>query len=1214
MPSPIDLLPTPLSSLLRSTSEDGSLGPLEPAALHAALARMPRSTWLRLGADCHTQGFMALDKEFQSLAARSSSSTSSSIAARPSTASSRARTQTNQDNPGVLPRIAHSILHFSPSLRKGHSAVATHGSGSVDTPLLWQLFYVYKQCYLVDTSNDSLSRTKPLTKPQGSPQSWQLYFLKSACPDVFVMAVLEYFLQYGRRRGFEYDIPRELVESIDFELCSSSGPAKLAVQAWIQTIIACRRYVKTNNISNQSIQSARRAMLLSISSLANNSTAAAANTEDHIEGSVKAAATSGSETTGDDNNDAKAPTETDSDPEEGELPEESTDSNTTDPKLEQDLVGQEMALHLSNACTALEVFFESGPGKDLPKLQALLQQELAADAKAYSKPGQGAAGSERGIKRAGAVAGIGSGTGVGSKASGGITGMDGLDAKKRIKLSGIDTPGSALAGTTIAPPLITRSQAPGTVRPNTVAPQSLASIVVTTALAKTGLTHPLIVPTVILGTENGEPGVIRSSSHFLNQALTGFLSSTSSAIHSYHHHHATSTLSISGSGNQQAKLSNPLWSPVLGLNYLPQAYSKYTPLFATEIERWMTLMGHLGGAVFSEKLVSLIKAVYPTDQKFLLDQVLVEYMCWEGTNGSERDDIEALRAVGDTMIAPFSAALLVAGEKTQGKAGEWLVETIMNALVSLVIKPEESTTYLEPGSKRWTERMEVSEETDSSGASMEGVVSTGDSNTGAGVGVGSNFGTGTGVGTGMGIGAANRAKRRRIRTMYNRRVSPFYATLAMFQPKRVATRAVGMLYFSNEEAERITKSGLKGKDAKAGVGFGGGPGGIGVGGAGGGIAGSGSLLRADAETLTAEKLTSSGNAPEVEELIQLANESNKFLKAAETEDPELMRLSSKARRRLYRQMRKLSQQQSKLGQAPGVPDPRESLRGSFMDVINQSTGGANANRPPGSTQAGTSVEKSTETTINDQSMVEASKGDSVIGSDSQSNRNTHIPPVSNSNENNSVSRGDVTNSTNAAGATEGKDSEMKEEHDSTTALKEEIEDENEDEIAIQLAKQVEVNRTVCQAPFRVLMLILQSLTRMNQTGALDAWITDALSGTVSELRVLYFEWLLSTMINSGYPSPTFTLSSMSISRSGSVSSLTAQGTAGAQQQQQQQQQQRQQQEEEILRLLGVLVVAQGIGQEPLRTALERVEAKQNKMDGKEIEIIWNKVRQLLGTS
>ncbi|KAF8942812.1 hypothetical protein BGZ52_012231, partial [Haplosporangium bisporale] len=176
-----------------------------------------------------------------------------------------------------------------------------------------------------------------------------------------------------------------------------------------------------------------------------------------------------------------------------------------------------------------------------------------------------------------------------------------------------------------------------------------------------------------------------------------------------------------------------------------------------------------------------------------------------------------------------------------------------------------------------------------------------------------------------------------------------------------------------------------------------------------------------------------------------------------------------------------------------------------------------------------------------------------------------------------------------------------------------------DDQALTLAKEAGAGRQTCNAPFRVLMLVLKHLTRMNQAGALDAWISDAISGTVPALQVRYFEWLLSHLVPiSAVLKPTGkeTIESAQNQRyhQRQIRAMTAI-------------------QEEVWRLVKVLVAAPGIGHDPAKAALAHVTARvpldnkgaaENEGEGEaepgvmmetdgggEGGQIWNEVKQLL---
>ncbi|KAG0020501.1 hypothetical protein BGZ80_004104 [Entomortierella chlamydospora] len=1098
------LLPEAILSLLSSKSDAPSTMSSDSMTLKAQLKRIPRSKWLRLGSECHNAGFAS-----DAAAALKSHKPAVSSVSIFSTAATAARAAALLYDSGI-PRILGTIVHRQAAVSESSKELEQE-QGSL---ILWSL---YKYCKLHCaregnirslSSKGGKSRSTYSTSPPIDQKPWQLEFLKSACPEVVVIAFADAYIEYGPRHGFERDLPTDLIEALDFEWRSNSGLSKRAVLALIQTLIACRRYVK-NNSSIDAKQATTKG-------LGSGPATSVANSTDPVT---------------DENN--------------------SVEQSRNEQEHEK--ACHQLALTMAEACVALEVFFDTERGRNLPKLITLYQQELAADAKLQSRSGQAGAGVDRGIKRHGVgAAGAGSGT-LGS------TGADPMDtaARKRFKSGGNETGliGSTPTTMAAAPPLLAPSPTP---------------TLLSAASPSTSSGHPTASSTTL-----------KTSSHFVDQALTGY----SSAVVTQ----TTPAAATSSSANAQqlAKLNNPLWSPVMGLTHLPQWPTKYAAQVESELERWISLLGHMDGAVFSEKLVGLIKSVYPSDQKFLLDQILIDYMCWEGSGGREREVAEPAFDVAKYLKENIpllvstdgSNSVMSPGIRGGGggapnpdiKTGEWVTETIMSTLVSLVIKPEESSTFLEPGSKKWIEVIEVPVEVEDDPSSSTGIAaaaSTSTSGTVAAAGFGdppSSSGTTVAPTTTATTSAAapshrpsaamGGAKKRRVRNLYNRRVSPFYAVLAMFQSKRVVGRVTGMLYSGSGELASHY-------DVNVGSNAGGG---------GTVEPGAGGVIGIDAQEL----LKQVGDTPAFPKLATAQTGE------LEEPDPDVAKLD---RRRLKKQKRKekktllrLRQQYQRRHGQGGDLDAEEGddsrarlLAGGDIDIDEQLAG------------------------------VEALQRYN-INNDSGDVHNAEREPRTKEGEEESSNMEGIEQDTNieAPPSPQGPDGAQQDEWIAEAA---------EEEDALELAKQVEASRVVCQAPLKVLMFILQYLTRANQAGALDSWITDALSATLPTLQEQYFEWMLCNMVTakstpqalSGPPPP---LPSSAAAPSGAEANQDQGETVVF--------------EEELLRLLSVLVAAQGIGYEPAKTALEAVErARQKVVDSlKDQEIqessYWTRAKTLL---
>ncbi|KAF9960061.1 Eukaryotic translation initiation factor 4E type 2 [Mortierella alpina] len=1119
-----------------------------PTELRAQLNKIPRRSWLKLGAECHNTGFAAeiALTVVSKPTASSSMSISAMAAAKAAAAAGPALNLANG-----LPKIVETIQrrrqqHTSRLASLSSSSLSLSSSLSSDTQqpraLLWDMYFFYRDHCSSNGSNNnsnnsnSQTRAGRVTKSKSassalstsSSPAWQLQFLKSACPEVIVLAFADAYLEHGPKRGYvDRDVPNDLVQVLDYEWRSDSAPARRAVLALVQTMIACRRHIKALNSSTIDL-------LSSGTKPSNGITGIAAKRD--LSGSAAAAT----------------------------APQVEGDQQQQQQKAVFEDGCHQLAKTLADACSSLEVFFTTETGRTLPKLQSLLQQELTADIKAHSKTGP--AGLERGIKRpAASSSSLG---GIGGRDMG-AAGPDALDpvTKKRLKET-----------STGSPSLLSRqgSHDSDSVKSSPALSSSSSSL-------SKGIGNEALEDQVFLGT-------LLSTKHILERAQTGQIAANNAAQQQQQqqqqllpHQQTTSASSnLSSLGQQQqAKLSNPLWSPILGLNYLPQAPQKYMVQVEAELARWISLLGHMDGVVFNDKLTSLIRAVYPSDQKFLLDLLLIEYMSWEGTEGQELMDVDDMAAPAFLEDAvhhhPVNNKSITAGpegaKKSRGstlKSGEWILEVILGAFVGLVMKPEDSNTYLEPGSKKWSESIEVLEDEEEeegdeegggtlglgcSAGEVSGTSATSASTTAATAaasGMKSSNATVASTETGtssaattttatparssiaMGGGSAMMAKKRRMRTLYNRRVSPFYATLLMFQPKRVVGRVQGVLYLSHEELDssqpEISSNpgagGVAGKDAEA-------------------------LLRQATET---------------------ANQLKTSLAVDKTEpSPEEQIRSRMELKKLRRQQRKAHRKGRYAKKIDLDADP---------DAQAASSGHNNTHAMTGKWRDKNRSDYDAELDMHDDEK-ESAFGHPTTGTGAGASTGAGS---SNNNANNAVKTEDVERKdvVMSEAGDDGGHAELDSDvlsaslafnpQDHYQGWMEETLEEDE----LLLAKRAETSRVVCHAPFKVLMFILQYLTRMNQAGALDAWITDALSGTAFVLQVQYFEWVLSTLLLPQKTSGRFSSSSTS------SSSTTRPATKGAADGVVLL-------EEELLRLLPLLIAAPGIGHKPVKTARSVIE-------------------------
>ncbi|KAF9561377.1 hypothetical protein EC968_005784 [Mortierella alpina] len=1164
-----DLIPASLSSYLNlttsgdnsnhSSNHDPSSRVVDPSSfteLRTQLNKIPRRSWLKLGAECHNSGFAAeiALTVVSKPTASSSMSISAMAAAKAAAAAGPALNLANG-----LPKIIETIERR----RQQHmnkvvppSSLLSSDTQQQPRALLWDMYFFYQDhcSSSSNSSNHRHSRAVRETKlksassssfSSSAPAAWQLQFLKSACPEVTVLAFANAFLEYGPKRGFvDRDVPIDLVQFLDYEWRSDSAPARRAVLALVQTMIACRRYVKAiNNNTIDPVPSGTKP-------------------SPGIPGLGAKRGGSGPASA------APVPQET------GAQQQQKADFENG---------CHQLAKTLADAWSSLEVFFSTETGRTLPKLQSLLQQEMAADIKAHSKTGP--AGLERGIKRPAASS---SSLGMAGSRDMGAAGPDALDpvTKKRLKET---TPFGS-------PSQLARqgSNDSDSVKSSPALSSSSSS------LSKGAGNDTL---------EDRPPiGTLLSTKHILERIQTGQLAANNAAqqqqqqlLPSQQTAVATSSLSSLGQ-QQQAKLSNPLWSPILGLNYLPQSPQKYMVQVEAELARWISLLGHMDGVVFNDKLTSLIRAVYPSDQKFLLDLLLIEYMSWEGTEGQELLDMDSMAAppfLEDAFhhqVSNRSSTTEPNGKHHKGssstlKSGEWILEVILGAFVGLVMKPEDSNTYLEPGSKKWSESIEVLEDEDedeneegdgragavggASGVISKSTTAGTTTATAGAAGVKSANATATSTESGtssttttttparpsiaMGGGSAMMAKKRRMRTLYNRRVSPFYATLLMFQPKRVVGRVQGVLYLSHEELDSSQAEVSSNPGA-------------------GGVAGK------DAEAL-------------LKQATETAHQLKTSLAVDKTEpSPEEQIRSRMELKKLRRQQRKAHRKGRYAKKIDLDADPDAQA----ANASHNSHG-----------MAGGKWRDKTKSDYDAELDMHDDEKDSATSHSTGPGIGTH-PSAGNNNN----------NSSNASAAVktedERKDVVMSEAGDDGGHAELDLDvlsaslafnpqdhyqgwmEETLEEDELLLAKRAETARVVCHAPFKVLMFILQYLTRMNQSGALDAWITDALSGTAFVLQVQYFEWVLSTLL---FPKK---VTGRSTSASSRPTTTATKGVAAADGVVLL--------EEELLRLLPLLMAAPGIGHKPVKTARSIVEQTLHHLQDQTMEDVRSEYSQTASES
>ncbi|KAK3826541.1 MAG: hypothetical protein JOS17DRAFT_750454 [Linnemannia elongata] len=645
----------------------------DPARLRAALVKISTSTWLRLGAVCHNEGFAA---EIRELLPKAKSSSGH--------ASELTEKQQNQilylEN--GMPRIVSTIQRHcrrDPQVIQGE-------------PLLWRMYLVYREHMPKVDNKKRAHRTGGRTYTAAATTTtppWQLEFMKSGCPEIMLLAFHDTFMEHGERVGYENNIPKVLVEALDYEWSSGTSAAKRSVQGLIQVLQGCLRYRKTGDTET--------------------TTAAGV-------GSV-GLGVGGSG---------------------GFIPPGAIRDRDSMP-LDRELVKaiRHMTLILAEADSALQVFLESEAGQNFPRLREAFLQELEGQ-----KPKIG----EKPVRKIGGLLGY-------------TPSPDAGIAKKRVDvLMGDDTPeGSPSIGST------------GHDSPMAFTSPIWPANPLAAAARKEEPKRPLNDAT------DSTPKKLRTASQLVEYATSGSwpdnnpTSSTSQTL----------TTLTARAQSKLNKMNNPLWSPILSLNFFPQAPNKYETQLESELERWISLCGHMDGAVFADKLVSLIKDVYPSDQKFLLEQILVEYMCWDETEGRERDSGEM--AVYSSVSSGYVCQLTKPVPRVGFKSAEKAVDTIMGALVALVIKPEENLSHVVRRTHRWLEPIELVPSDVPVDQKHEVVEDSS-----------------------VKSAADAKGKKRKTRNLYNRRVSPFYAILSLFKPKRVEGRVTGMLYLTEQDIKDRT--------------------------------------------------------------------------------------------------------------------------------------------------------------------------------------------------------------------------------------------------------------------------------------------------------------------------------------------------------------------------------------------------------------------------
>ncbi|KAH7048840.1 hypothetical protein BKA57DRAFT_462449 [Linnemannia elongata] len=670
----LGLLPHDIVAILESEHHHNNNTQPDPVRLRSSLVKINTSTWLRLGAVCHNEGFAA---EIRELLPKAKSSTG------------HARELSEQQQSHILylengmPRIVNTI----------HCHCRRDPQVIQDEPLLWRMYLVYREHMPKVDNRKRVHRTggrAHKTAAMMTATPWQLEFMKSGCPEIMLLAFHDIFVEDGERVGYETNIPKVLVESLDYEWSSGTSAAKRAVQGLIQVLQGCLRYRKTGDTETTTAPTA-----VSVGLGVGGSG-----------GFTRPGAT------------------------------QDRDSTPLDRELVKAI--RQMTLILAEADSALQVFLESEAGQNFPKLREAFLQELE---------GQKQKIGEKPVRKIG----------------GGLLGYtptpDAGIAKKRVDLlMGDDTPEGS-------PSISSTGHDSPTIFTSPIWPANPLAAVARKDEPK----RPLNDAT------DSIPKKLRTASQLLEYATSGSWPDNNPTSSTYQN----LTAPTARAQSKLNKMNNPLWSPILSLNFFPQTPNKYETQLESELERWISLCGHMDGAVFADKLVSLIKDVYPSDQKFLLEQILVEYMCWDETEGRERDSGEM--AVYSSVSSGNVCQLTKPVPRIGFKSAEKAVDTIMGALVALVIKPEENLSHVVRRTHRWLEPIELVPSEDSvdqkHGAVEDSTVKS---------------------------AADAKGKKRKTRNLYNRRVSPFYAILSLFKPKRVEGRVTGMLYLTEQDIKDRT--------------------------------------------------------------------------------------------------------------------------------------------------------------------------------------------------------------------------------------------------------------------------------------------------------------------------------------------------------------------------------------------------------------------------
>lgn len=669
----LGLLPHDIAAILESERHD-NYTQLDPARLRASLVKIHTSAWLRLGAVCHNEGFAAEIRE---------------LLPKPKTSTGHPPELTEKQQNQILylengmPRIVNTIQrHCKWDPQFAH-----------DKALLWRMYLVYREHMPKVDNKKRVNRTGGRAQVMAATTTappWQLEFMRSGCPEIMLLAFHDIFMEHGEQVGYETNIPRALVEVLDYEWSAGASAAKRSVQALIQVLQGCLRYKRIGSTETPTAPAA---------------------------GSV-GLGVGGS----------------------GGLTQPEATSGMDLMPLDNDLVKatRQMTLNLAEADSALQVFLESEAGQNFPKLREAFLQE---------REGQRQKLGEKSVRKIGGLFGY-------------TPSPDAGAAKKRVDiLIGEDTPeGSPSIGST------------GHDSPMTFTSPTWPANSIGAAARKTAdeLKRPLGDAT------DSAPKKLRTASQFVEYAMSGTWPDNNPTSFT----HQTLTVPTARAQTKLNKTNNPLWSPILGLNFFPQAPNKYEMQLESELERWISLCGHMDGAVFADKLVSLIKDVYPSDQKFLMEQILVEFMCWDETEGRERDSGEM--AVYSSVNSGNVCKLTKPAPRVGFKWAEKAVDTIMGALVALVIKPEDNLSHVVRRTHRWLEPIELVPSEEYLDQKHEIVED---------------------------LSAKNvdpKGKRRKTRNLYNRRVSPFYAILSLFKPKRVEGRVTGMLYLTEQDIKDRT--------------------------------------------------------------------------------------------------------------------------------------------------------------------------------------------------------------------------------------------------------------------------------------------------------------------------------------------------------------------------------------------------------------------------